>query len=146
VVSRSGTLTYQDLFELTRLGIGQTTCVGIGGDPVPGTGFVGCLRRFQADPETRAVILIGEIGGSDEEEAADFIAGEMTKPVVAYVAGVTAPTGRRMGHAGAIVSGRAGGARSKIEALRRAGVEVVETPTEVGDRMAQVVAALPPAG
>ncbi|MBA3267494.1 MAG: succinate--CoA ligase subunit alpha, partial [Acidimicrobiia bacterium] len=89
VVSRSGTLTYQALFELTRLGIGQTTCVGIGGDPVPGTGFVGCLRRFQADPETRAVILIGEIGGSDEEEAADFIAGEMTKPVVAYVAGVT---------------------------------------------------------
>ncbi len=144
VVSRSGTLTYQALYELTRKGIGQTTCVGIGGDPVPGTGFVECLRRFQGDPETRAVILIGEIGGTDEEAAADFVAAGMTKPVVAYVAGVTAPEGRRMGHAGAIVSGSAGGARSKIEALRRAGVEVVETPTDLGARMAEVVAGLPP--
>ncbi len=142
VVSRSGTLTYQALYELTRKGIGQTTCVGIGGDPVPGTGFVECLRRFQDDPETRAVILIGEIGGTDEEAAADFVMAEMTKPVVAYVAGVTAPEGRRMGHAGAIVSGSAGGARSKIEALRRAGVEVVETPTDLGERMAEVVAGL----
>jgi succinyl-CoA synthetase alpha subunit len=143
VVSRSGTLTYQALHELTRQGIGQTTCVGIGGDPVPGTGFIECLSRFQDDDETAAVILIGEIGGSEEEEAAEFVAGEMTKPVVAYVAGVTAPPGRRMGHAGAIVSGRAGGARSKIEALRRAGVEVVDSPTDVGARMAEVVAALP---
>ncbi len=142
VVSRSGTLTYQALYELTRKGIGQTTCVGIGGDPVPGTGFVECLRRFEDDVETRAVILIGEIGGTDEEAAADFVAAEMTKPVVAYVAGVTAPEGRRMGHAGAIVSGSAGGARSKIEALRRAGVEVVETPTHLGERMAEVVAGL----
>ena len=142
VVSRSGTLTYQALQELTRQGIGQTTCVGIGGDPVPGTGFIECLRRFQADPETGAVILIGEIGGTEEEEAAEFVASEMTKPVVAYIAGVTAPPGRRMGHAGAIVSGGAGGARSKIEALQRAGAEVVENPTEVGARMAAVVAGL----
>jgi len=144
VVSRSGTLTYQALHELTRLGIGQTTCVGIGGDPVPGTGFIECLRRFEADPETGAVILIGEIGGSEEEEAAEFIAAEMTKPVVAYIAGVTAPTGRRMGHAGAIVSGSRGGARSKMDALHRAGVEVVDDPTEVGSRMASVVAGLTP--
>ncbi|MDQ6798018.1 MAG: succinate--CoA ligase subunit alpha [Actinomycetota bacterium] len=144
VVSRSGTLTYQALYELTRKGIGQTTCVGIGGDPVPGTGFVECLRRFQDDPDTRAVILIGEIGGTDEEAAAEFVAAEMTKPVVAYVAGVTAPEGRRMGHAGAIVSGSAGGARAKIEALRQAGVEVVETPTDLGERMADVVARLGP--
>ena len=151
VVSRSGTLTYQALQELTRQGIGQTTCVGIGGDPVPGTGFIECLRRFEADPETAAVILIGEIGGTEEEEAADFVAGEMTKPVVAYVAGLTAPPGRRMGHAGAIVSGAAGGARSKIDALTAAGVDVVENPTEVGARMAAVVADLghrrpPPSG
>jgi len=144
VVSRSGTLTYQALHELTRLGIGQTTCVGIGGDPVPGTGFIECLRRFEADAETGAVILIGEIGGSEEEEAAEFIAAEMTKPVVAYIAGVTAPTGRRMGHAGAIVSGSRGGARSKMDALHRAGVEVVDDPTEVGSRMGSVVAGLAP--
>lgn len=143
VVSRSGTLTYQALHELTRQGIGQTTCVGIGGDPVPGTGFIGCLRRFENDPETRAVVLIGEIGGTDEEEAAEFVAGEMTKPVVAYIAGLTAPQGRRMGHAGAIVSSRGGGARSKIEALTRAGVHVVEDPSEIGSRMAEVVASLP---
>ena len=147
VVSRSGTLTYQALQELTRQGIGQTTCIGIGGDPVPGTGFIQCLRRFEADPETGAVILIGEIGGTEEEEAAEFVADEMTKPVVAYVAGLTAPPGRRMGHAGAIVSGGAGGARSKIEALTRAGVEVAENPTEIGARMAAVVAGMahPPA-
>ncbi|HEX2274801.1 MAG TPA: succinate--CoA ligase subunit alpha [Acidimicrobiales bacterium] len=142
VVSRSGTLTYQALQELTRQGIGQTTCVGIGGDPVPGTSFIECLSRFEADPETGAVILIGEIGGAEEEQAAEFVAAEMTKPVVAYVAGLTAPPGRRMGHAGAIVSGAAGGARAKIEALRRAGVEVVENPTEVGARMAAVVAGM----
>ncbi len=142
VVSRSGTLTYQALHELTRQGIGQTTCVGIGGDPVPGTGFIDCLRLFEDDPETGAVILIGEIGGTEEERAAEFIAAEMTKPVVAYVAGVTAPPGRRMGHAGAIVSGTAGGARSKIEALRRAGAVVVDSPTDIGARMAEVVSQL----
>jgi succinyl-CoA synthetase alpha subunit len=142
IVSRSGTLTYQALHELTRQGIGQTTCVGIGGDPVPGTGFIDCLRLFEDDPETGAVILIGEIGGTEEETAAAFIAAEMTKPVVAYVAGVTAPPGRRMGHAGAIVSGTAGGAASKIEALRDGGAVVVDSPTDIGARMAQVVAAL----
>ncbi|MDQ2825525.1 MAG: succinate--CoA ligase subunit alpha [Actinomycetota bacterium] len=139
VVSRSGTLTYQALQELTRHGIGQTTCVGIGGDPVPGTGFIDCLRLFQADPETRAVILIGEIGGADEEAAAAFIAAEMDKPVVAYVAGVTAPPGRRMGHAGAIVSGGKGGAAEKIALLREAGAHVVADPTALGSRMAQLL-------
>jgi succinyl-CoA synthetase alpha subunit len=142
VVSRSGTLTYQALQELTRHGIGQTTCVGIGGDPVPGTGFIDCLRLFQADPETRAVILIGEIGGADEEAAAAFIADEMDKPVVAYVAGVTAPPGRRMGHAGAIVSGGKGGAAAKIEALEAAGASVVLDPTELGARIVDVLKGL----
>jgi succinyl-CoA synthetase alpha subunit len=139
VVSRSGTLTYQALQELTRHGIGQTTCVGIGGDPVPGTGFIDCLRLFQADPETEAVILIGEIGGADEEAAAAFIADEMDKPVVAYVAGVTAPPGRRMGHAGAIVSGGKGGAAAKIVALEAAGATVVLDPTELGARIVDVL-------
>jgi len=140
VVSRSGTLTYQALQELTRQGIGQTTCVGIGGDPIPGTRFVDCLQAFQDDAETEAVILIGEIGGDDEERAAKFIADAMTKPVVAYVAGVTAPPGRRMGHAGAIVSGGSGGAAAKVAALQAAGADVVDNPTELGTRMADVLA------
>ncbi len=142
IVSRSGTLTYQAVAELTQQGIGQTTCVGIGGDAVPGMGFIDCLRLFEADPETEVVILIGEIGGADEEAAADFIADGMTKPVVAYVAGVTAPPGRRMGHAGAIVSGAGGGARSKIEALEAAGASVVRDPTDLGRRTAEVIAGL----
>jgi succinyl-CoA synthetase alpha subunit len=142
IVSRSGTLTYQALYELTRQGIGQTTCVGIGGDPVPGTNFIECLSRFQADPETRAVILIGEIGGSEEEKAADYIAAEMTKPVVAYIAGVTAPPGRKMGHAGAIISGSKGTAQAKMDALRAAGVQVALNPIEASELMAQVVARL----
>lgn len=142
IVSRSGTLTYQALHELTQKGIGQTTCVGIGGDPVPGTTFIDCLERFEADPETKAVMMIGEIGGSAEEEAAEFIATSMTKPVSAYVAGVTAPPGKKMGHAGAIVSGGKGTAAAKMDALRAAGVRVGLNPTEAGDLMADIVASL----
>ncbi len=128
IVSRSGTLTYQALYELKQKGIGVTTCVGIGGDPVPGTSFIDCLREFQRDPDTRAVMMIGEIGGSAEEEAAAFIAAEMDKPVVAYVAGVTAPAGKKMGHAGAIVSGGKGTAQGKMDALAEAGVTVAREP------------------
>lgn len=142
IVSRSGTLTYQALHELTQQGIGQTTCVGIGGDPVPGTTFIDCLSRFEADPETKAVIMIGEIGGSAEEEAAAYIAAEMTKPVVAYIAGVTAPPGKKMGHAGAIISGSKGTAAAKIEALEGAGCRVAANPTEIGALMAEVVRSL----
>jgi succinyl-CoA synthetase alpha subunit len=142
IVSRSGTLTYQALHELTQQGIGQTTCVGVGGDPVPGTSFVDCLERFEADPETGAVMLIGEIGGTAEEEAAEFIASSMSKPVVAYVAGVTAPPGRKMGHAGAIVSGGKGTAKAKMDALRDAGAQVGRNPSEAGELMAKVVRSL----
>ncbi len=139
IVSRSGTLTYQALYELKLQGIGVTTCVGIGGDPVPGTSFIDCLERFEADPETKAVMMIGEIGGSAEEEAAEFIGAEMSKPVVAYVAGVTAPAGKKMGHAGAIVSGGKGTAAAKMEALEGAGVKVGRNPTEAGELMVEVV-------
>ena len=142
IVSRSGTLTYQALHELKEKGIGCSTCVGIGGDPVPGTSFTDCLAAFEADPDTKAVMMIGEIGGSAEEEAAEFIAGNMTKPVSAYIAGVTAPPGKKMGHAGAIVSGGRGTARAKMEALGEAGVKVGENPTEAGDLMAEIVAGL----
>jgi succinyl-CoA synthetase alpha subunit len=142
IVSRSGTLTYQALYELKQQGIGVTTCVGIGGDPVPGTTFIDCLAAFEADPDTRAVIMIGEIGGAEEEKAADFIAREMSKPVVAYVAGVTAPPGKKMGHAGAIISGSKGTAKAKMEALEAAGVRVGLNPTEAGRLMAEVVAGL----
>ena len=139
IVSRSGTLTYQALYELKQHGIGVTTCVGIGGDPVPGTSFIDCLAAFQADPETEAVMMIGEIGGSAEEEAAEFITSHMSKPVVAYIAGVTAPPGKKMGHAGAIVSGGKGTAAAKIEALTAAGAKVGESPTEAGSLMVEVV-------
>jgi succinyl-CoA synthetase alpha subunit len=142
IVSRSGTLTYQALYELKQQDIGVTTCVGIGGDPVPGTTFIDCLAAFEADPATGAVIMIGEIGGAEEEKAADFIAKEMSKPVVAYVAGVTAPPGKKMGHAGAIISGSKGTAKAKMEALEAAGVRVGLNPTEAGALMAQVVAGL----
>ena len=142
IVSRSGTLTYQALHELSQQGIGQTTCCGIGGDPVPGTTFIDCLAAFEADPETRAVMMIGEIGGSAEEQAAEFIAAEMSKPVVAYIAGVTAPEGRKMGHAGAIVSGSKGTAAAKIEALRAAGAHVAKNPTEAGEVMVEIVRGL----
>ncbi|MFM8863292.1 MAG: succinate--CoA ligase subunit alpha [Acidimicrobiia bacterium] len=139
IVSRSGTLTYQALYELKLQDIGVTTCVGIGGDPVPGTSFIDCLAAFEADPDTKAVMMIGEIGGSAEEEAAEFIATKMTKPVVSYVAGVTAPPGKKMGHAGAIVSGGKGTAAAKMEALEAAGVRVGKNPTEAGELMVQVV-------
>jgi succinyl-CoA synthetase alpha subunit len=139
IVSRSGTLTYQALYELKQQDIGVTTCVGIGGDPVPGTTFIDCLAAFEADPDTRAVIMIGEIGGAEEEKAADFIANEMSKPVVAYVAGVTAPAGKKMGHAGAIISGSKGTAKAKMEALEAAGVRVGLNPTEAGELMAEIV-------
>ncbi|MBA3551967.1 MAG: succinate--CoA ligase subunit alpha [Actinobacteria bacterium] len=131
LISRSGTLTYQIVHELTQRGIGQSTCVGMGGDPVHGIGFVDALRRFEADPETESVVVIGEIGGSDEEQAAAFISQEMTKPVVAYVAGLSAPAGKRMGHAGAIVTGSSGTARAKVDAFEAAGVRVGRNPTEV---------------
>lgn len=139
VVSRSGTLAYQALYELTQQGIGQTTCVGIGGDPVPGTSFIDALAAFEADPETQAIVLIGEIGGSAEEEAAAYIREYVTKPVVAYIAGVTAPPGKKMGHAGAIVSGGKGTAKAKMEALGAAGVRVAQNPTEIGGLVAQAL-------
>ena len=142
IVSRSGTLTYQALYELTQQGIGVTTCVGIGGDPVPGTTFIDCLEAFEADPNTRAVMLIGEIGGAEEEKAAAFIGSKMSKPVVAYIAGVTAPPGKKMGHAGAIISGGKGTAAAKMDALRDAGARIGLNPTEAGELMAEVVAAL----
>jgi succinyl-CoA synthetase alpha subunit len=139
IVSRSGTLTYQALYELKLQNIGVTTCVGIGGDPVPGTSFIDCLEAFEADPDTKAVMMIGEIGGSAEEEAAEFIKNKMSKPVVSYVAGVTAPAGKKMGHAGAIVSGGKGTAAAKMEALEAAGVRVGKNPTEAGELMVEVV-------
>jgi succinyl-CoA synthetase alpha subunit len=142
IVSRSGTLTYQALYELKQMGVGVTTCVGIGGDPVPGTNFIDCLAAFQEDPDTAAIMMIGEIGGAEEEKAADFIAGSVTKPVVAYVAGVTAPPGKKMGHAGAIISGSQGTAQGKMEALAAAGVAVAQNPTEAGEKMAEVVRGL----
>ena len=142
IVSRSGTLTYQALYELKQRGIGVSTCVGIGGDPVPGTNFIDCLSEFQADPKTHAMIIIGEIGGSAEEEAAAFIESSVTKPMSAYIAGVTAPAGKKMGHAGAIVSGGKGTAQGKMDALRAAGVHVGLNPTEAGDLMATIVAKL----
>ena len=142
IVSRSGTLTYQALYELKLNDIGVSTCVGIGGDPVPGTSFIDCLERFEADPQTAAVMMIGEIGGSAEEEAAEFIASKMSKPVVSYIAGVTAPPGKKMGHAGAIVSGGKGTAQAKMDALRDAGARVGLNPTEAGQLMVEVVRAL----
>jgi succinyl-CoA synthetase alpha subunit len=131
VVSRSGTLTYEAVFQLTNVGIGQTTCVGIGGDPLIGTNFVDCLAAFEADPETRAIVMIGEIGGTDEQEAAAYVSSNLTKPVVGFIAGRTAPPGRRMGHAGAIISGSAGTAEEKIRAFEESGIAVAERPVDI---------------
>ncbi len=133
LVSRSGTLTYQVMYEMAEAGVGQTTCVGIGGDPVVGSNFIDVLRRFEADSETQAAVMIGEIGGDEEEQAAAFVAEHMTKPVVAYIAGFEAPPGKRMGHAGAIISGSSGTAGAKAEALERAGVRVGRNPTETAE-------------
>jgi len=138
VVSRSGTLTYEVVHQLTLQGIGQTTCIGIGGDPVNGTDFIDCLQAFEADPATRGVVMVGEIGGSAEEQAAEYITQNFTKPVVGFISGLTAPPGRRMGHAGAIISGSGGTAQAKIDAMKAAGIRVCENLGRLGDICAGV--------
>jgi len=140
LISRSGTLTYEAVFHLTRAGLGQTTCVGIGGDPLIGTNFVDCLAAFRDDPDTRAIVMIGEIGGTDEQEAAQYVADYVKVPVVGFIAGQTAPPGRRMGHAGAIISGSAGTAEEKVKAFEDAGIQVAKRPIEIAELVRQVLA------
>jgi len=139
VVSRSGTLTYEAVGQLTRVGLGQSTCIGIGGDPVNGTNFIDCLKLFQKDPQTEAIVMIGEIGGDAEEQAAAYAKDNVSKPIVSFIAGQTAPPGRRMGHAGAIISGGHGTAAEKMNALEAAGIHVVKTPAEIGEKMLEVL-------
>ena len=139
VVSRSGTLTYEAVGQLTRVGLGQSTCIGIGGDPVNGTNFIDCLKLFQEDPQTEAIVMIGEIGGDAEEQAAAYAKNNVSKPIVSFIAGQTAPPGRRMGHAGAIISGGHGTAAEKMSALEAAGIHVVKTPAEIGEKMLEVL-------
>ena len=139
IISRSGTLNYEAVYQTTALGLGQSTCVGIGGDPIHGIGFIDCLALFEADPRTEGIVLVGEIGGNSEESAAEYIREHVSKPVVAYVAGVTAPPGRRMGHAGAIIAGSTGTAAAKYAALEEAGILTTRSPADIGRRMAEAL-------